>query len=138
MSIEISACRRQVYALPLFVAIFFILGACNGKNSDTSFVPPPTPPLSRPVIGYGVINVSYTHVVDEPGEGTQSPGYLRRGSLVHILERRLVKGEGTAEFWVLAEGNSPQGPYQGWLRESVVDIYGNEFQANTAAGSMTQ
>lgn len=98
-------------------------------------LPPSTPPLSRPVIGYGVVNVSYTHLVEEPGEGELSLGYLRRGSLIRVLERRAGKN---AESWVLVEGPFPQGHERGWLRESVVDIYDNEFQANTAAGSMTQ
>jgi hypothetical protein len=94
--------------------------------------------LSRPVIGYGVVNVSYTHVVAEPGEGGASTGYLRQGSLVRILERRAIRTGTSVEFWVRAEGSSPREPYRGWIRESVVDIYDNEFQANTAVGSMAR
>jgi hypothetical protein len=77
-------------------------------------------------------------MVEEPGEGGVSVGYLRRGSLVRVLERRaIITGTG-AESWVLAEEFSPPGAYQGWIRENVVDIYDNEFQANTAVGSMTR
>jgi hypothetical protein len=86
-----------------------------------------------------VVNVSYTYVVEEPGEGGVSPAYLRRGSLVRVMERRMTKaGDGAAELWVLVEGLSPQGDYRGWLKETVVDIYENTFQARTAAESMTQ
>jgi hypothetical protein len=85
-----------------------------------------------------VVNVSYTHLAEEPGEGSLSLGYLRRGSLIRVLERRAVLAEESAESWVLVEGPFPRGQERGWLRESLVDIYDNEFQANTAAESMTQ
>lgn len=122
----------------LVLLVFFSLGACGKKSGEVSLSLPATPPLSRPVIGYGVVNVSYIHLAEEPGKGAISRGYLRRGSLIRVLERRAVRAEGSAEAWVLVEGPFPQGRERGWLRESVVDIYANEFQANTAAESMTQ
>jgi hypothetical protein len=118
------------------LAVFLSPLSCSGKTGEIPVLPPVTPPLSRPVIGYGVVNVSYTHVVEQPGEGGLSQGYFRRGSLIRILERRAA-GE-NAETWVLVDGPAPQGRQRGWLREKVVDIYDNEFQANTAAESMTQ
>jgi hypothetical protein len=130
--------RRQGYIAVFFLTLLFLLNSCGKKAGESPVVPPPTSPLSRPVIGYGVVNVSYTHVVEKPGEGSQSTGYLRRGSLVCILERRILKGGDHAEFWVLAEELSPPGQYRGWLKESVVDIYENKFQARTAIESMTQ
>ena len=87
----------------------------------------------RAYIGYGVINVSYTHTLDDPTEAGISSGYLRRGSVVRILERRVIRRGNSNELWVLAEGDEP-----GWLREGVVDIYDNELQARTAAESMAR
>lgn len=109
------------------------LGSCDRKNEDIIIIPPATPPLSRQVIGYGVINVSYTHVVDNPEPSAPSLGYLRRGSIVKVIERRSVTNQGNVESWILVEGN-----FRGWLTATVVDIYDNESQARTAAGSMTQ
>jgi hypothetical protein len=136
MRVWVSGRRRQGRAIFLAL-VFSVLGSCGGKTGETPVIPPPTPPLSRPVVGYGVVNVSYTYAAEEPGGGV-SPAYLRRGSLVRVLERRVMKTEEAAEVWVLVEGQSPQGPYRGWLKETVVDIYENIFQANTAAESMTQ
>jgi hypothetical protein len=143
MRVRVYPCRRQA-----LVVLILVLAACGRKTSEIPVIPPATPPLSRPVIGYGVVNVSYTHVLEEPGEGGVSIGYLRRGSLIRVLERRAIIIGAGAESWVLAEEFSPQGPkgpqgspqgsYQGWIRENVVDIYDNEFQANTAVGSMTR
>ncbi|MDR0623187.1 MAG: hypothetical protein LBG10_02025 [Treponema sp.] len=134
MRVGLSCHCRQAYIFFVFLA----LGACGKKAGEIPVVPPPTPPLSRPVVGYGVVNVSYTLVVERPGEGEASLGYLRRGALVKVIERRVLKKNETAERWVLAEGIASPGQSRGWLKESVVDIYGNEFQAKTAAESMTQ
>lgn len=122
----------------LFFLIVLVLSSCDRKNEEIFIVPPETPPLSRQLIGYGVINVSYTHAAAEPDPAASSLGYLRRGSIVKVLERRPLisqdsRAGGTPESWVLVEGN-----FQGWLTESVLDIYDNESQAKTAAESMTQ
>jgi hypothetical protein len=122
----------------LFFLLFLSLGGCGKNNGEIPPDPPATPPLSRQAIGYGVVNVSYTLVAEEPGEGEVSLGYLRRGSLVKVTERRVLKKQETAERWVLAEGIVPPEQFRGWLKESVVDIYDNEFQAKTAAEFMTQ
>jgi hypothetical protein len=134
MRVGLSSHNRQACVFFIFLA----LGACGKKAGEIPVVPPSTPPLSRPVIGYGVVNVSYTLVVEQPGEGEVSLGYLRRGSLVRVIERRVLKKDETAERWVLAEGLASPGRLRGWLRENIVDIYDNEFQAKTAAESMTQ
>ena len=94
-------------------------------------IPPPTSPLSQAHIGYGVVNVSYTRVSLMPDEDSVSPGYLRRGSVIRITERRMQKNEEKSESWVFVEGS-----FSGWLRESLVDIYENEAQAQTASRSM--
>jgi hypothetical protein len=124
--------RQAVLSLALFLC------ACGKNTGEISVVPPATPPLSRPVIGYGVVNVSYTLIVEQPGEGELSLGYLRRGSLVKIIERRVIKRQENAESWILVEGTAPPVQLRGWLRESAADIYNNEFQAKTAVESMTQ
>jgi hypothetical protein len=125
--------KRGGFSLPLrllFLAAWFC--AC-GRSSENSITPPATSPLSRPVIGYGVISLSYVTVADEPDPSGVSLGYLRMGSVVRILERRRVTARGNAESWVLVEGN-----YQGWLREDVMQIFENEAQAATAAGLLAQ
>lgn len=121
---------RQVKIAVFFLVLPF-LGSCGGKNDETPLVPPVTSPLSRQIIGFGVINVSYTHVTAEPAEGSASPGYLRQGAIIRILERKIIKKGAASESWVLADG-----AYRGWLREAVVDIYDNEMRAETASESM--
>ncbi|GHV71266.1 hypothetical protein AGMMS49928_22310 [Spirochaetia bacterium] len=94
-------------------------------------IPPPTYPLSRQYIGYGVVDAAYIQVLDEPAASGLSLGHLRRGSLVKILERRISAGK--AGPWVLIEG-----AYRGWLPEGEVQIFDNEAKAQTAAEYMTQ
>jgi hypothetical protein len=129
MNVRIKPYNRQVPAL----LVLLILSSCGKQKTDNIILPPVTAPLSRTVIGYGVINVSYTQLKTEPVEEGGSHGYMRRGSVVRILERRVIKTEDSIERWVLAEGS-----YQGWLQEEIVDIYDNELQAHTASEAMIQ
>jgi hypothetical protein len=123
----------------VFLVWLALFVSCDGKpffkgnagNPDETILPPPTPPLSRSVIGYGVISVSYTHVVSEPSPLGFSMGYLRKSALVEVLERRLVNNDGATESWVFVEGSS-----QGWLREDVIQVYDSEAKARTAAESL--
>jgi hypothetical protein len=104
--------------------------SCGRAAAERPVIPPPTDPLRRAFIGYGVVSVYYPPVLDEPGGGN-TLGYLRRGSLVRVLERRPPEGAGSAEPWVLVEGTC-----RGWLPERVIQVYENEAQARTAAESL--
>ena len=113
--------------------IIFFLSSCQAKKEETPVLPPLTSPLSQQHIGFGVINVSYTRVSNEPGGGGVSLGYLRRGAVVQILERRQIKQNGKNESWLFVEET-----YKGWLAESLVDVYENELKARTASETMTK
>jgi hypothetical protein len=131
MKIKIKRIIRQV----CFAAyVCMSLTACNLKKEEITVSPPLTFPLSQSYIGYGVINVSFTRLSASIEESGSSAGYLRQGSVVRIIERRLVKNEEKTEVWVLVV--STEGSAKGWLKESLIDIYGNESQAVTASGQM--
>jgi hypothetical protein len=119
------------YGQALFLLVLFLPGSCTGKQGEIPVLPPPTPVLSRSVIGYGVISASYTHVTAEPDQAGASQGYLRKSSIVQVLERRSLSRGGRTEFWVLVEGAS-----RGWVREDVIQVYDNKARAETAAESM--
>ena len=104
--------------------IFVFLGCAPKREID----PPVTPPLSRSVLGYGVVTASYTRVYNEPSSDGVSLGYVREKTILAVLERRLVKTGETQQYWVLTEGN-----HRGWLPESVIKLYDNESKAQTAA-----
>jgi hypothetical protein len=125
---KIKYILRQIFLAALVSLSLF---ACILKKEEKAVSLPLTFPLSQSYIGYGVVNVSYTKVNADTDENGASVGYLRQGSVVRVIERRLVKKEGKTEVWVLAEGTS-----KGWLKESLLDIYGNESQALTASGQM--
>ena len=114
--------------------LFLLLAAACSRKEETPVIPPLSSPLSQAYIGFGVVNVSYTRVMENPEETVlenTSPGYLRRGAVVRVLERRTIKNGNTTESWLRVEENS-----KGWLRESLVDIYENEAQARTASDAM--
>jgi hypothetical protein len=70
-------------------------------------------------------------VVAEPNQTGLSLGYIRKGAVAEVLERRSIQKDGIAESWVLVEGS-----FQGWLKEDVIQVYDTMAQARTAAESM--
>ena len=117
-----------------------LFSGCNRSANQLPVMPPATFPLTRDYIGYGVVNVSFTHFFNEPGSGGISRGYLRRGTVARIIERRQALIRGRAESWVFVEGNY-QGSAslsQGWIQEADIDVYENESRAITASRALTQ
>ena len=129
-----GACSQVIFILFIFLALFFM--GCRRSAEEAMVAPPATPPLTRDYIGYAVVNVSFTHLLSEPGGVSRA--YLRRGTVVRILERRIDRIN--SESWILAEGNYQQSGdiSRGWLHETTVDVYDNEAKAITASKSMTQ
>ena len=103
-------------------------------------MPPVTFPLTREYIGFGVVNSTFTHILSEPGPGGVSHGYIRRGTVVRIIERRQVNTRPLPELWVLTEVDF-QGSgaiSRGWLEEAAVEIFDSEDKASTASKTMIQ
>jgi hypothetical protein len=134
--LKLSLCRRQVETALLCA---FFLVSCSKGAEELPLIPPTTDPLSRDFIGYGVVNASFIHVSSEPGQDSTSLGYLRKGSLVRIIERRAVTNRQNVELWLLVDTESqgsPEGKISGWLKEQDADIYDNEGRARTASETM--
>jgi hypothetical protein len=112
----------------VIAALLLAAASCSPRSVEKQLVLPVSPLLSRDLIGYGVIVVSYTHVLDQPQRDAPSQGYVRKGSIVRVLERRLVQQDGKGISWVLIDGD-----YQGWLEEGNIQIYDNESRAKTAS-----
>jgi hypothetical protein len=128
--------QKPLMALLAGAALLF---SCKRSSEDLPLAPPPTHPLVRDFIGYGVVNTSFTHIMNEPGREGLSRGYLRKSSLVKIIERRSVTSRGNIEFWVFIDGtgqDASEPGASGWLNESTVDIYDNKAKALTASEGM--
>ena len=124
----------------LLCAFSIALASCNRNTEELPVAPPATHPLSREYIGFGVVNVSFTHLLDESSSAAVSLGYLRRGTVVRITERRHVVSGASEESWVFVEGNY-QGSgsvSSGWLPETALLIYDSESRANTASRTLGQ
>jgi hypothetical protein len=124
--------RGQAGIIAVILILLFCT-SCPGKKEEKPVLPPETFPLSQTHIGFGVINVSYTGVSAVPGETGASLGYLRRGTVVQIHERRQIKAGGNTESWLLVEE-----AYKGWLKETLVEVYENESKARTASEAMSK
>ena len=131
-----SFCLSIAFSL-LFV---FLFTGCRKSNAETPVMPPVTHPLVRDYIGYGVVNISFTHLMSEPGSAGVSGAYLRRGTIIRIIRRQPAVNAGKSSSWVFVEGNYQSGssPSQGWLEEATVDIYDSESRALTASKALSQ
>jgi hypothetical protein len=135
---------RRIGGILVLVLALIALLSCY-KNEEIHLDPPAMPPLSREEIGYGVVTAPYTHVVDKPDSQGLSLGYLRRGSVVRVLERRnggTAGGPSTVtvpESWVLVEARGGAMPdSRGWLQEPVIELYPTRAQALTASEFLVQ
>jgi hypothetical protein len=143
MRVRVPLSRRQVRVFQkppvLFLFMPVLLFSCQRSSGGLPLTPPPTHPLVRDFIGYGVVNTSFTHIMDEPGRESVSIGYLRKGALVKIIERRAVSGRENAEFWVYIDGMNQvtfEPGTAGWLNESALDVYDSKARALTASETM--
>ena len=118
--------------------------SCRRSSDELPVIPPVTHPLTKEYIGFGVVNVSFSHLLSEIGPHGVSEAYLRRGTVVRIIERVQVINSGKVESWVMAESNFQENAlsqgsiYRGWLQESILEIYDSESQANTASKALNQ
>jgi len=141
---SLSVCKRayprHVGLRLVLLAFLALLFSCRQRTNELPLTPPITPPLTRAYIGFGVVNVSFTHLMNEIGQDSVSQGYLRRGTVVRIIERRLLKTRLSTESWILAEANyqNSGGVSKGWLQETTVDIYDSESKALNASKSLSQ
>jgi len=134
--------KKKLQIFSLLLIILSIFSGCRRSVEELPVMPPVTHPLIREYIGYGVVNVSFTHLLSEPDAGGASRGYLRRGTVVRIIERRPLTNRENLESWVFVEGNyqgssSVQGS-QGWLLETTLEVFDNESRAMTASRILNQ
>ncbi|MCL2764862.1 MAG: hypothetical protein FWD40_06230 [Treponema sp.] len=137
------AIKHALGQLCLLSCIIFIICSCGINRDETPVIPPETSPLSGDYIGFGVITSSFTHITSDPSEDSSSLGYLRRGTLVRIIRRQVLRTPEGFVSWVLTDGNHDDNfrlsnSMTGWLKEEVMDIYNNESQARTASESMSK
>jgi hypothetical protein len=141
MRIKSFSTKIQLLYLLLFAVVFTF--SCNRSSEEQPVMPPATRPFAREYIGYGVVNVSFANLLSENSPNAVSQGYIRRGTIVRIIERTRINNRGKIESWVLGESNyqapsAPGGVSRGWLQESALLILDNESQANTASKTMSQ
>ena len=131
-------CCSSFFIICFFAALTF--SACRRSSDDVTIMPPATSPLTREYIGYGVVNVSFAHLLSENNPDGISQGYLRRGTVVRVLERVSVSNRRNTESWLLVESNDrgTTAISKGWLQEVSLEIYSSESQAITASRYMNQ
>ena len=133
--IAILNCNSQVKGLCIFGKIFFLLliflCGCIRSKTNIELYPPQNEPLTGSVLGYGVVIAQFVHIRAEPGDGGDLTGYLRKGALVKVLERRNINDNDSLASWLLV--NEDEGPILGWINERFIEVYDNRNRAITAS-----
>jgi len=138
MRLNCFTANNQLFVLLLLVTVLEF--SCNRSSEEQPVLPPATHPLAREYIGYGVVNVSFANLLNENDPKAVSQGYIRRGTILRIVERAHTNNNGKVESWVLGESNyqASGAVSSGWLQESALLIFDNESQAVTASKTMSQ
>jgi len=124
--------KRTRDGIPILLLLAILsLAACTAKRESVGVLPPETSPLSKELVGYGVVSVLYARLNLDPSSESPASGQARIGEVVRVHERRIVREGGGSESWLLVDGESA-----GWIREEMVGVYENEAQARSAAGAM--
>jgi hypothetical protein len=126
------------------LALFFLFASCRAKVPDDALLPPETPLFTQEGVGYGVVNVSFAHVLEAlPPAPSGSAGLIRKGSVVVVVERRSLPAAGGAamQLWAFVEAQGKEGepggkPVSGWLPGANLDFYENLPRAETASALM--
>ena len=124
-----------IWGLLIILSLAFLSG-CVRPAAEQPPTPPATHPLARQYIGFAVVNASFVHLLSEPGPSGSSQAYIRRGTVLRVVERRQLIIRGSSVTWILAEYHGAGSVSSGWLEESLVEIFDNESRANTAARNM--
>jgi hypothetical protein len=134
--------KGRIAQVGALVLTGFMCAVCS-PPPDRIAAPPETSPLSHEAVGYAVISVSYARVLSEPEEEAVSLGVVSGGTVVTVLERRLILKNRTpasggersgntpdpeAAYWLLTEGS-----HKGWIKAGQAFIYESEEKARTAA-----
>ncbi|MCA1950978.1 MAG: hypothetical protein LDL24_10425 [Treponema sp.] len=117
----------------LLIGLILSSSSCFLASPEKELKPPATFPLSRSALGYVLITDTYTQLLDSLGNNSVSLGVLRKGSILPVLERRIVQSESKAERWILVMAQE-----RGWIRESSGRLFATEAQAKTALNSMQE
>jgi hypothetical protein len=123
----------------ILVAVLVLAASCKDKANDYTIEPPETPLFVKDGVGYGVVTVSFAHILAEPPPAPPEPaGLIRKGGVVLVIARRNIWVEaGVGRLWALVEiQNKELGSVLGWLPGESFEFYESLPKAETASARM--
>lgn len=107
----------------LLILCSFPVSACR-KAAAVEFSLEPSPLLSAG-IGWGVVNIAWVRLKNEPGHASEDAAFVRRQDVLELVGR-VRRGTGRdAGIWYLAK----LGETSGWIHESALTRYQSRDQA---------
>jgi len=124
---------KRLFASISILLLSLMISSCFLSPPDKQLSPPATFPLSRTLLGYVLITDSYTQLLDRRGNDGGALGVLRKGTILPVIERRIMSGDEKTEIWLYVAAEE-----KGWIRESSGQLFQTETQAKTALRTLLQ
>lgn len=97
----------------------------------------PTNPILTGGLGWAVVKEAYVRLKESPSDGARDLDHLRRGGVFRLDSRRLgtsvadSRDSSATAVWYSIESDGSKG----WIRDSELDIFSSQAQAERAAES---
>jgi hypothetical protein len=139
---KLSPGRRWSSALAAVIVLAALAASSCDRLGSGSLKLQPTPVLSGG-LGYAVVKEAYARLKESPSDSSRDVDHLRRGGVYRLDERRLDGADAAASQQASGSSDAQVGIWyaidsagtKGWVRESELDIYGSQAQAEKAASA---
>jgi hypothetical protein len=128
------------YGLSFLAFALMALAFASCTRFGESSIKLPTNPILSGGLGWAVVKDAYVRLKESPSDSSKDLDHLRRGG-VFVLDARKLGGDSadssgkdslakpTVWYGISSEGS------KGWVRESELDIYASQAQAEKAASA---
>jgi hypothetical protein len=128
--------RSNSFYFALLLLAAMGLGSCYRLGERSLKLP--SNPILTGGLGWAVVKEAYVRLKESPSDSSRDLDHLRRGGVFRLDARELARDTGAASagaddrsIWYGVESEGAKG----WVRESELDIFESEAQAEKAAAS---
>ncbi len=132
--------RQSAWGISALLLALLVLAFPSCGRFGESSIKLPTTPILTGGLGWAVVKEAYVRLKESPSDAAKDLDHLRRGG-VYPLEARNIGPDASS----VADKDGPLKPSiwyglssegsKGWVRESELDIYATQSQAEKAAAA---
>jgi hypothetical protein len=116
-------------AISLFLLVLLALACASCFRLGERSLKLPANPVLTGGLGWAVVKEAYARLKESPSDSARDLDHLRRGGIFRLDSRELGSVDRGIWYGIESEG------VKGWVRESELDIFDSQAQAERAAAS---